>query len=158
MVTFETRDDWIKQERALQQWLRHNHKKYGSRGLRVNRQPNGVNSRYDAIVERDGCKIVLEIKCRKVQRNDYTTYMISKDKVDHLIEVAKGMNCCAGLLVRWQDHAGFVHFEDYQMPLGSFEGFGGRTDRGGYHTDLETVYHIPIQRFRHIEDVPEFQR
>jgi len=94
---------------------------------------------------RRGPDIVLfaEIKCRKVRKDVYETYMISVSKVmaAKALTDATGVPCI--LIVKWKDQAGWINFKE--KPNGV--GFGGRVDRSD-NQDMEPVVYYDIERFK----------
>jgi hypothetical protein len=109
-------------------------------GLEAVKLPD--NSRVDFLMHRDGtAQSVIEIKCRNVSSAKYETLMLSKGKYYALLDWAdKGFK--AALVVRWTDGIGVC-----PVPVEHTLGTGGRTDRGDA-LDIESVVHIPIDRFR----------
>jgi hypothetical protein len=102
------------------------------------------NSRADFLMHRDGTATsVVEIKCRNVSSAKYETLMLSKAKYYALLDWAdRGFK--AALAVRWTDCIGVC-----PIPVEHTLGTGGRSDRGDA-LDIESVVHIPIDRFRMI--------
>jgi hypothetical protein len=100
------------------------------------------NSRADFMLHRDGvAQSIIEIKCRNVSSAKYETLMLSKSKYYALLDWAdKGFK--AALVVRWTDAIGIC-----PVPVEHTLGTGGRTDRGDA-LDIESVVHIPIDRFK----------
>ena len=100
------------------------------------------HSRADFIMHRDGvAQSVIEIKCRNVSSAKYETLMLSKSKYCALLDWAeRGFK--AALVVRWTDAIGIC-----PVPVEHSLGTGGRTDRGDA-LDIESVVHIPIDRFK----------
>jgi hypothetical protein len=100
------------------------------------------HSRADFIMHRDGvAQSVIEIKCRNVSSAKYETLMLSKSKYYALLDWAeRGFK--AALVVRWTDAIGIC-----PVPVEHSLGTGGRTDRGDA-LDIESVVHIPIDRFK----------
>jgi hypothetical protein len=100
------------------------------------------NSRADFMMHRDGvAQSVIEIKCRNVSSAKYETLMLSKGKYYALLDwTDKGFK--AALVVRWTDTIGIC-----PIPVDHTLGVGGRTDRGDA-LDIESVVHIPIDRFK----------
>lgn len=91
-----------------------------------------------------GYKAYVEVKNRTNDYKKYPTYMISKSKIDSILELANSEGCKAGLVVRWADLIGYISLEDYVNH--SETGVGGRYDRGD-RQDVESVYYCPIEFF-----------
>tara|TARA_R110000796_G_scaffold80084_1_gene177348 strand:- start:908 stop:1324 length:417 start_codon:yes stop_codon:yes gene_type:complete len=83
-----------------------------------------------------------EIKCRKVKKDTYPTYMLSVSKViaAKALTDATGVECL--LIVDWKDTSGWINLSDKPDSVG----FGGRTDRGD-RQDVEPVVYFNIDRF-----------
>ena len=94
---------------------------------------------------RRGPDIVLfaEIKCRKVKKDVYETYMISASKVmaAKALTDATGVPCI--LIVKWKDNAGWINLSKDPDSVG----FGGRVDRNDSQ-DMEPVVYYNIIRFK----------
>ena len=86
-----------------------------------------------------------EIKCRKVKKEVYETYMISASKViaARALTDATGLSCI--LIVKWKDQAGWINFKEKPNSVG----FGGRVDRGD-NQDMEPVVYYDIDRFKEV--------
>ncbi len=84
-----------------------------------------------------------EIKCRTCAKDTYPTYMISKAKVDGIVE--RWSPTPAFLIVRWRGDG------IWWVKLDSIDNWrvanGGRKDRGN-PKDIEQCYHIQIAEFR----------
>ena len=92
-----------------------------------------------------GDSIVLfgEIKCRKVNKDTYPTYMISVSKImaARALTNATGVECL--LIVKWKDNCGWINLNKDPDSVG----FGGRVDRND-NQDLEPVAYYEISRFK----------
>jgi hypothetical protein len=94
-------------------------------------------------------KAIVEVKTRFNPRNQYSTYMISKFKVDTCVRVAKEYELPFLLVVNWMDDMGWVRIEqEGEYPHAT----GGRFDRRDSQ-DVEQVYHIPVKKFRTLADI-----
>ncbi len=84
----------------------------------------------------------VEIKNRTNKKNKYSTYMISKKKIDSAKQINKSTGLNTILVVKWADELGYVPLnKDYP------ERQGGRYDRNDL-ADVETVVDIDILLFR----------
>lgn len=103
-------------------------------------------SPYDATLTKRGVLMAaVEIKCRAHYFATYDSLLISKRKVDRLIEICQPRYRPL-LVVSLLDRIVGIELDgNYPTEL------GGRTDRGD-DKDLEICYKIPIQRFNKIED------
>lgn len=86
----------------------------------------------------------LEIKCRNNPRHQYSTYMISKDKIDKALAMAQESDVAFVLVIRWTDGI-YFHVINDTSDFAVRE--GGRWDRGD-PKDVELTYHIPTDQFR----------
>jgi len=94
---------------------------------------------------RSGERVAIgEIKCRTCSRSDYTTYMISKAKVDGLIE--RWHPLPVFLIVRWEGDGVWWRQLDEGSTANWWVAEGGRRDRND-KKDIEQCYHIPIGEF-----------
>ena len=82
-----------------------------------------------------------EVKCRRVAREHYPTYMVSLRKVLAGLAMAERTNLPFLLLVQWTDALGWV------TPAARNIQLGGRHDRGD-SADVEPVIHVPIAEFK----------
>jgi hypothetical protein len=82
-----------------------------------------------------------EVKCRKVPREKYPTYMVSLGKVLAGLELAERTNLPFLLIVQWTDALGWI------QPSARAVQMGGRRDRADC-ADVEPVVHIPIKDFK----------
>lgn len=96
----------------------------------------------------DDYKAYVEVKNRTNEYRKYPTYMISKSKIDSILELATSEGCKAGLVIRWSDSIGYINLQDYVAH--SEVGTGGRWDRGD-RQDVESVYYCPIEAFTILE-------
>ena len=86
---------------------------------------------------------MIEIKCRKIPKDKYDTYMISAKKVLTMLQYMEKFNLNMKLVVRWTDVIGSYTFKDntsYNI------GYSGRFGRGDSQ-DVEPVVYIPIKNF-----------
>lgn len=101
---------------------------------------------YDGVLFRpDGSAFaIVEIKTRKNTKNKYPTYMLSAQKVQRGLEIAKGSNIPFLLVVQFTDGIYCTNLrDDYEMK------HGGRYDRGDFR-DVEQCFYIPIEEFKKI--------
>lgn len=97
----------------------------------------------DWFFERDGYVVgMVEIKVRNYYRNDFTTYMISADKVARIRLLAGVTGVPAFLFVSWKDGIGYINLCDEP----DYNAIGGRRDRGD-DQDVEVMLHYLIDRF-----------
>tara|TARA_R110000772_G_scaffold43412_1_gene100051 strand:- start:13416 stop:13850 length:435 start_codon:yes stop_codon:yes gene_type:complete len=86
----------------------------------------------------------VEIKKRTNKKNKYSTYMISKKKIDSSKQLNKSTGLNTILVVKWADELGYVSLnKDYP------ERQGGRYDRKD-PADVETVVDIDILLFKNV--------
>jgi hypothetical protein len=91
----------------------------------------------------------VEIKNRTNKKNKYSTYMISKKKIDSAKQINKSTGLSTILVVKWADELGYVPLnKDYP------ERQGGRYDRND-PADVETVVDIDILLFRTLGKVKD---
>ena len=91
----------------------------------------------------------VEIKNRTNKKNKYSTYMISKKKIDSAKQINKSTGLNTILVVKWADELGYVPLnKDYP------ERQGGRYDRNDL-ADVETVVDIDILLFRTLGKVKD---
>ena len=91
----------------------------------------------------------VEIKNRTNKKNKYSTYMISKKKIDSAKQINKSTGLNTILVVKWADELGYVSLnKDYP------ERQGGRYDRNDL-ADVETVVDINILLFRTLGKVKD---
>jgi|9_EtaG_2_1085328.scaffolds.fasta_scaffold56982_2 hypothetical protein len=91
----------------------------------------------------------VEIKNRTNKKNKYSTYMISKKKIDSAKQINKSTGLNTILVVKWADELGYVPLnKDYP------ERQGGRYDRND-PADVETVVDIDILLFRTLGKVKD---
>ena len=91
----------------------------------------------------------VEIKNRTNKKNKYSTYMISKKKIDSAEQINKSTGLNTNLVVKWADELGYVPLnKDYP------ERQGGRYDRNDL-ADVETVVDIDILLFRTLGKVKD---
>ena len=89
----------------------------------------------------------VEIKKRTNKKNKYSTYMISKKKIDSAKQLNRSTGLNTILVVKWTDELGYVSLnKDYP------ERQGGRYDRND-PADVETVVDIDILLFKNIGGV-----
>ena len=87
-----------------------------------------------------------ELKCRGVERLRYPTLILSKAKVEGLLELSGALGVGVVLLVQWVDGV-FWRRVGAADVAGWVVSRGGRTDRGD-PADMEDVYEIPVSGFR----------
>lgn len=104
-----------------------------------------IQYKMDFALTRNGIITALvEVKCRKNNKNAYSTYMISMSKLLSAASYkAIGINCI--LLVQWSDQIGWIQMDHKEW---SFK-VGGRKDRNDWQ-DIEPVGHILIKNFKQI--------
>jgi hypothetical protein len=84
----------------------------------------------------------VEFKKRTTPKLEYSTYMISAQKINSLLSLAQLTEAPCYLVVQWSDEFGVCsNFSDCEMRI------GGRMDRNDPE-DYEPCYMIPIERFR----------
>lgn len=87
---------------------------------------------------------IVEVKCRRCSSGEYGTYMIGTRKMETLDREAARLAVHGLLLVAWTDCIGVC---DARTALDvGHRRHGGRIDRGD-PADMESVLHIPIDRF-----------
>jgi hypothetical protein len=93
-------------------------------------------------------KAFAEIKCRNVDIDTYSTYLLSVGKVmsAHSLTKATGLPCF--LVVQWTDCLGWIDLEVTE-PL--YVGWGGRIDRRDSQ-DMEPVMHYDLSQFKRVEN------
>ena len=91
----------------------------------------------------------VEIKNRTNKKNKYSTYMISKKKIDSAKQINKSTGLNTILVVKWADELGYVPLNK-EYP----ERQGGRYDRND-PADVETVVDIDILLFKTLGKVKD---
>jgi len=96
-----------------------------------------------SFMQGNNISLFAEIKCRKVDKDTYPTYMISVSKVmaARALTDATGVECL--LIVKWKDNAGWINLSKDPDSVG----FGGRADRNDSQ-DMEPVVYYNIIRFK----------
>ena len=85
----------------------------------------------------------IELKGRKIPRNQYPTLILSLAKYAAGCDLARITNTAFWVAARWTDGVGFCRVDDLVADIQ----MGGRTDRGD-SADIEPVIHIPISEFQ----------
>lgn len=99
-----------------------------------------------AIVDGDEILAFCEVKVRTNRQFNYSTYLISLEKMRNMRLMARDTGVPSYLVIRWTDAIGYFEvneqtdFTDFSLRL------GGRTDRGD-GADVEPVLHIPVGKF-----------
>jgi hypothetical protein len=92
-----------------------------------------------------------EIKTRpKYRKGDFSTYLLSLEKVIRGKELARETGKPAFLIVQWTDALGWMDFEDIRPDEWVIE-IGGRSDRGDPQ-DQEPCLMIPIRFFKRADE------
>ena len=112
--------------------------------LRTVKMPKSYHLDYALTNEDNSLRGFVEIKCRKNNRYDYQTYMISLSKVLIAKRLTESTNLCSFLVVKWLDDIAWVYFNDPHTL-----GFGGRTDRND-SADQEPVAFYRISDFKQL--------
>ena len=136
---YETRDDRARQRTAMARLC-------AATGTDARETPDLCAWDYEVV--RDGAVVAIaEVKCRLCASSTYPTYMISLRKMDEMGMEAAERGITAILVVAWQDRTGFAMIPE-ALATG-LKAHGGRTDRGD-PADMESVLHIPIDRFKFV--------
>lgn len=134
---YETTEDLKREERALQLFSN----RFGLEWKKIRRLDSYTP---DATFWRDDERVgVGEVKCRTFEIGRYPTYLISKAKIDSIVERWHPVPMV--LIVSWVNEtawtlATFEQIEKWEVQR------GGRTDRGD-DMDIEDCYMIPIDKF-----------
>jgi len=115
-----------------------------SRAWRVIPVKLPVEFRVDyALFRGEDIKAWAEVKCRRVERQKYPTYIVSLAKVKAGQRLALAHGVPFLLVVQWADATGWV------IPTLDDVRVGGRRDRGE-SLDIEPMVHIPISSFKRL--------
>jgi hypothetical protein len=103
----------------------------------------------DASFWRAGERVAIgEVKIRTCRKDNYPTYLISKGKVDSLVD--RWHPTPAFLIVRWKGSGIYwVRLNDDGRQRWDVLP-GGRVDRGD-EQDIEDCYHVPITEFTRLQ-------
>jgi hypothetical protein len=85
----------------------------------------------------------IELKGRKIPRNQYPTLILSLAKYAAGCDLARITNTPFWVGARWTDGVGFCRADGFVPEVQ----MGGRTDRGD-SADIEPVVHLPIEGFK----------
>lgn len=99
--------------------------------------------------------VYLEIRCRSNERKKFETFIINKEKIDHLLDQSKNYMLGSFIAVRWTDVLGYCSVASLpqQVLLNSRLGGGGRNNRNDPN-DIQMVVDIPVDLFNLIPLAP----
>jgi hypothetical protein len=101
---------------------------------------------FDFLALRGGQLVgILEVKCRNNPIYEYPSLMLSKQKVDRILQASELLRVPALLAVSFLGQIAVMDLSGFK-DLGPAR-YGERTDRGD-KMDRELVYDLPIDRFR----------
>lgn len=97
-----------------------------------------------AIVKKSKIVGFAELKCRKVTKNQYPTYLIGLSKIIYAKNINQSCQKPVILFVKWADCAGWVRLDDPELKFDL--AMGGRKDRNDWQ-DIEPICFIPVSEF-----------
>lgn len=97
-------------------------------------------------------RAIVEVKCRKNPREEYSSLMIGHHKVETLYERAIALDCDGILLVRWTDSTGWLSLVEYPPTEWLVKDKRGRTVQTRDEHDIETCAFFPVSWFTVVED------
>ena len=148
---YETRENLQKEKAVAQKltgWFNHeaDYNTYPDELYEVIKTP--PRAPYDYCILKEGLiSGIVEIKVRTNPHNQYSTYMISLEKVSQSTSHANIIGCPFYIVVQWADRLGRWKFSREQYTAG----MGGRSDRGD-PLDREPIIYIPIEHFDYLRE------
>lgn len=101
-----------------------------------------------SVIRKNKIVAFAELKCRRVSKDKYPTYLIGLSKIISAQNIHKASKKPVMLCVKWTDCAGWIRLDDPDLQFDL--AIGGRKDRQDWQ-DVEPICFIPIEQFNIIK-------